>query len=236
MGDDTIYLKLLLQFVAVRWDKLPWCWQLKDKKNSLLTNNNYLLKQTPIQDSTIQPRRNQRKRRKFKRLCVTIVFVYIYPLNGDRELNSYEEPIYIYIYIYIYIVAFCRIWEQTNEVSKRCRFYRLISFSESEAFAVEALVLQKISFLIFLYSVWTSDIFSLLTLKTSIFTEDFPGNKHFWLANQSQIISYSSITFLLVNQSNTLIYICRENIAFSYLILIGHPIKPQFKSLVNQGP
>ena len=69
------------------------------------------LTQTLIQDSTTQPRGNQRKRRKFKRLCITFVFVYIHPLNGNRELDSYEEPciklvatiICIYIYVYIYI-------------------------------------------------------------------------------------------------------------------------------------
>ena len=81
------------------------------------------LTQTPIQDSTTQPRGNQRKRRKFKQLWITIVIVYIYPLNGYRELDSYEEPcIYAngntftsfarelnptgvgeHIYIYIYI-------------------------------------------------------------------------------------------------------------------------------------
>ena len=45
---------------------------------------------TPIQDSTTQPRGYKRKRRKFKRWYITLVFVYIYPLN--RELDSYEEP------------------------------------------------------------------------------------------------------------------------------------------------
>ena len=29
---------------------------------------------------------------KFKRLWITIVIVYIFPLNGYRELDSYEEP------------------------------------------------------------------------------------------------------------------------------------------------
>ena len=42
------------------------------------------------QDSTTLPRGDQRKRRKLKRLCIT--FVYIYPLNGYQELNSFEEP------------------------------------------------------------------------------------------------------------------------------------------------
>ena len=50
------------------------------------------LTEMPIQDSTTQPRENQRKRRKFKRLCITFVFVYIYPLNGYREVDSFEEP------------------------------------------------------------------------------------------------------------------------------------------------
>ena len=36
MGDDTIYPELLTIRV-VHWNKLPGCWQLKDKKNSPLT-------------------------------------------------------------------------------------------------------------------------------------------------------------------------------------------------------
>ena len=50
------------------------------------------LTQTPIQDSTTQPRGSQRQQSKFKRLCIAIVIIYIYPLNGYRELDSYEEP------------------------------------------------------------------------------------------------------------------------------------------------
>ena len=79
---------------------------------------------------------------------------------------------------------------QTYEVS----FY-VTQFSETEVFAGEALVLGEISFLILLSSVWTTDIFSLLILKTSIFIEDSPGNKHSRLANQSKIISYSTTSF-----------------------------------------
>ena len=85
------------------------------------------LTQTPIQDSTIQPLGNQRQRSKFKRLWITIVIVYIFPLNGYWELESNEEPCiyangktitsfawelnptgvgeHIYIYIYIYILS-----------------------------------------------------------------------------------------------------------------------------------
>ena len=41
--DDIIYPKLLMVGMVV-WTMLPGCWQLKDKKNSLLTIKNYLLK------------------------------------------------------------------------------------------------------------------------------------------------------------------------------------------------
>ena len=50
------------------------------------------LTQMPIQDSTTQPRGNCPKRKKFKRLWITIVIVYIYPLNGYWELDSFEKP------------------------------------------------------------------------------------------------------------------------------------------------
>ena len=43
------------------------------------------------------------------------------------------------------------------------------------------------------------EIESLLTSnpnKTSSFIEDYPGNKHFRLANVSEIISYSSTIFI----------------------------------------
>ena len=46
----------------------------------------------PIQDSTTQSWGSQCQWSKFKRLWITIVIVYIFPLNGYRELNSYEEP------------------------------------------------------------------------------------------------------------------------------------------------
>ena len=96
---------------------------------------------------------------------------------------------------------------QTIEVFDWCSFTLLFTFSESKAFAGEALVLGGISFLIHLSLVWTSDLFSHLTLETSIFTEDSPGSKHSWLANQSQIILYTFTTFWLVSQSNVLIYV-----------------------------
>ena len=50
------------------------------------------LTQTPIQDSTTRPRGSQHQRCKFKRLWIIIIIVYIYPLNGYRELDSYEKP------------------------------------------------------------------------------------------------------------------------------------------------
>ena len=42
--------------------------------------------------SKILPLGRQSQRSKFKRLWITIVIVYIYPLNGYRELDSFEEP------------------------------------------------------------------------------------------------------------------------------------------------
>ena len=52
MRNDTIHLELLLTVGVVRWSKLPWCRQLKDKKNSLLTINNYLLKRIGVKNNT----------------------------------------------------------------------------------------------------------------------------------------------------------------------------------------
>ena len=53
----------------------------------------------------------------------------------------------------------------------------LLNFSEIEAFAGEILVLGEIYFLIIPYFVSTSDILSHLTPKSSIFIEDYLGNK-----------------------------------------------------------
>ena len=48
MEDDTIYPELPLSVAVICWNKLPACWQLKDKKNSPLTINNYLLKHNGV--------------------------------------------------------------------------------------------------------------------------------------------------------------------------------------------
>ena len=60
---------------------------------------------------------------------------------------------------------------------------------------LERLVLGEISFLVLLSLIWTLDFFSHITLKTSIFIEDSPRNKHSQLANQSQITLYTFTTF-----------------------------------------
>ena len=77
------------QYILSSTDKSASCYQnsseWRDRLDSRLTL-------TPIHDATTQPRANLRQWRKFKRLWITIVFVYIYPLNGSRELDSYEEP------------------------------------------------------------------------------------------------------------------------------------------------
>ena len=76
-----------------------------------------------------------------------------------------------------------------------------------------------------------SDFLS-LSLKTCIFIEESPGNEYSRIANQSQIISYFT-TFWLVSLSSALIYVCKKSIPSTYQIFIGHPIKPQYRGLVN---
>ena len=103
---------------------------------------------------------------------------------------------------------------QTTEVSCWRSLSMLQHFSKSEAFAGEALVLREISFFIFLSLIWTSDIFSHLTLKimriplgTNIYyllTNYWSFRvllQHFdWLANQMRWLRL--IRFWLVIQSN----------------------------------
>ena len=122
---------------------------------------------------------------------------------------------------------------QTIEVFGWCRFSILFNFSESEAFAGEALIFGEASILILLSLVWTSDLFSHLTLKISILIEDSSANKHSRLANQSKSILDTFTTFCLVSQPNVLIYICGKSIPSKYQNLIGHPIKLQCQGLVN---
>ena len=43
MGDDTIYLELLVTVERIVWNKLPGCLLIKDKKNSPSTINTHLL-------------------------------------------------------------------------------------------------------------------------------------------------------------------------------------------------
>ena len=53
MEDGTIYPELLLTVRVVYCNKISGCWQLKDKKNSLLKINNYLLKHNGVTMYTI---------------------------------------------------------------------------------------------------------------------------------------------------------------------------------------
>ena len=130
------------------------------------------------------------------------------------------------------IVSFCCIQKTVKWSIWLVQFFWL-NFSQSEELAGQALVLGEISYLILLSSIWTSDLCSQLTLKTSIFIEDSPGNKHSRLANKSLIISYSFATFCRVSLSNALIYVCGKSIPSTYQILNGHPIKPQYRGLIN---
>ena len=126
--------------------------------------------------------------------------------------------IYIYIYIYIYIhlrKLSLLLWLRDRQL-KHFADAILLNFSESEVFVGDVLVLGEISFIIFFF-VFGMDIVSLLSShpETFIFI-DSPGNKHFRLANQSQIISYSFTAFWLVSQSNALIYVCGKTIPSRY--------------------
>ena len=155
-------------------------------------------------------------------------------LTINNYLLKHNGVTIIYtIYLSRKIVTFVVFERQIIKVFGWSSFSILLNFSKSEAFARQALILGEISFLIFLYLIWTLDSFSYLTLKTSIFIEDFPRNKHSWLANQSHIILYTFTTFWLVGQSNVLVYVCGKSIPSTYQILIGNPIKPQYRGLVN---
>ena len=126
-------------------------------------------------------------------------------------------------------MSFVLFERQTNDISCWWGLSILPNFSESGAFAKEFL---EISFLILFFSVRSSDFLS-LTLKTRIFIEHSPGNKHSRLGNQLQIISHSSTTFGLVNQSNALLCVSGRSIFSSCQSLIDHPIKSQYRGLVN---
>ena len=74
-----------------------------------------------------------------------------------------------YIYREKSFVTFVMFERQTIEVFCWSIFSILYSIWESETFAGEALVLGDISFLILFSLIWTSDLFSHLTLKTFMF-------------------------------------------------------------------
>ena len=118
MGHDTIYLELFTVGM-VRWIKLPRCWQLKDKKNSPLTDTKYLLKHNGV----------------------TIIHTHTHTHTLTHT--------YIYIYKYMEIVFFFVFERQTIEVFCWCSLSMLLNFSESKAFAEEAFVLRKIFFLFY---------------------------------------------------------------------------------------
>ena len=70
MVDDTIYLELHQTVGVVRWNELPGCWQLKDKKISPLTIKNYSL----------------------KHISLTMIYIYIY-IYEIVSLFAYEQSI-----------------------------------------------------------------------------------------------------------------------------------------------
>ena len=118
------------------------------------------------------------------------------PLTINNYLLKYNDVTVIHtIYTYMEVVVLLVVFErQTNEVSGWCSLSMLINFSASEAFVGEAFVHGEISFLILLSSVWTSDIFSLLTKKKHLFSLRIPLRTNIpnWLTN------HRSFSFLLL--------------------------------------
>ena len=91
------------------------------------------------------------------------------------------------MYLIREIVDFVVFERQTIEVFDWCSRSIVFNFSESEAFDGVVLVLGDMSFLIILSFVWTSDLFSRLTLKISIFYRCFSWEKKKisdWLTNR----------------------------------------------------
>ena len=187
MGDDTIYPEYLLTVGVIRWNKWPRCWQLKTRK-TLLRINNYSL----------------------KHYCERIIYIYIYIyiyIEREREREREKERNYCFLFCFVLFDFFDR---QTMEIFGWCSFSILFNFSESEVFA------KEISFLIHLFLAWTSDLFSSLTLKSTVFIEDSLENKHSQLANQSWIILYIFNTFWLISQSNVPMYVCGKSIPSTF--------------------
>ena len=135
------------------WNKLPGYSQLKDKKNSLLRINNYLLKHK----------------------SVTIIYIYIC------------------VCVCVEIVSFfCCTWETDKWDIWLVQSFYVIQFFREWIFCRKGFSCGR-NF--FSYSpVFDMDIGYLLSLnpKNIYFYIGFLWNKHSWLANQSQIISYSS--------------------------------------------
>ena len=149
-----------------------------------------------------------------------------------KDKNNSPLTIVYWNYIYIYI---CEREKLSLSLCLRGRQLRYLADAVFLSYSIfrRVSLLLEISFLILLSLVWILDLFSHLTLKTSIFIEDSAGNKHSRLVNQSQIILYTFTTFWLVSQSNVLIYFCGQIIPSTYQILIGHPIKLQYRGLIN---
>ena len=173
--------------------------------------------------------------RKLERILIKLYRQNVSLQFNQTCLNEWLLPNYTHTHTHI--------WERERERERekmslllclRGRQFRYLAgavflfsnFSLSEAFAGEVLVLGEISFLILLSLVLTSDVFKYLTLKTSVFIEDSPGNKYLdWITNHRSF-RILLLIFSLVSQLNTLIYVCGKSILSTYQIWISHPIKP----------
>ena len=91
LGNDTIYPNLLL--TVVHQSKLPWCWQLKDKKNYPLTINIYLLERI---GETIM---HLICLKKFLLYYPDMLFIVMHISREREREREKERNIYIYIEI-----------------------------------------------------------------------------------------------------------------------------------------
>ena len=129
--------------------------------------------------------------------------------------------------IVLLFVAFKR---QTNEVPCWCGLSMLLRF-RTMRLLLKRLLLGEISFLL-LSLVWTSDIFSVITLKL-IFLLRIPMgiNIHDWLTNHRSILIFPLLFDYSANQMHWSTSVGRVSLSM-YQILIGHLIKPQYRGLV----
>ena len=131
--DSTIYLELLLTARVIRWNKLPRCWQLKDKKNFPLTIDDYSLKHNSL----------------IRTYNIQYIYIYIYM---ERETRREKSSLLLCM--------------RGNELRYLAGAVFSILFNFGEwGFCWRGFSSRRDFFSNILSLVWTSDVFSHLTLK-----------------------------------------------------------------------